>query len=103
MWGGGARRGRYANRRLSTTYLVTQSSNGVEQLHPVPECRNAKLLQVLFRLAWKNRLVYLILAEDRLILPEAQAPQPDHNVHDGAPTIGGGVHHLPPADGAIRA
>src|SRR6476646_4311401 len=81
MWGWGARRGRYANRRLSTAYLVTQSSNGVEQLHPMPECRNAKLLQVLFRQARKNRLVYLILAECRLILPEAQAPQPDHNVH----------------------
>ena len=36
------------------------------------------------RQARKNRLVYLILAECRLILPEAQAPQPDHNVHDGA-------------------
>ena len=50
----------------------------------MPECRDAKLLQVLFRQARKNRLVYLILAECRLILPEAQAPQPDHNVHDGA-------------------
>ena len=32
----------------------------------------------------ENRLVYVILAEDCLILPEAQAPQPDHNVHEGA-------------------
>ena len=38
----------------------------------------------LVRQARENRLVYLILAEDRLVLPEAQAPQPDHNVHDGA-------------------
>jgi hypothetical protein len=44
----------------------------------------AKLLQGLVRQARKNRLVYLILAEGRLVLPEAQAPQPDHNVHDGA-------------------
>jgi len=58
-----------------------QSGNCVEQLHPVPECCDAKLLQVLFRQARKNRLVYLILAECRLILPKAQAPQPDHNVH----------------------
>ena len=43
-----------------------------------------KLLQGLVRQARKNRLVYLVLAECRLILPEAQAPQPDHNVHDGA-------------------
>ena len=26
--------------------------------------------------------LYVILAEGRLVLPEAQAPQPDHNVHD---------------------
>jgi hypothetical protein len=26
--------------------------------------------------------------EQRLILPEAQAPQPDHDVHDDAPTDG---------------
>ena len=50
----------------------------------VPERRDAKLLQVLVRQARKDRLVYLILAECRLVLPEAQAPQPDHNVHDGA-------------------
>ena len=60
---------------------------------------DTKLLQVLVRQAWENRLVYVILAEDRLILPEAQAPQPDHNVHDGAPSIGGGVHHLPGKQG----
>jgi hypothetical protein len=29
-------------------------------------------------------LVYLIVAERRLVPSEAQAPQPDHNVHDGA-------------------
>ena len=50
----------------------------------MPNRRDAKLLQVLVRQARENRLVYLILAECRLILPEAQAPQPDHNVHDGA-------------------
>jgi hypothetical protein len=37
------------------------------------------------RQARENRLVYVILAEDRLILPEAQAPQPNHDVHDDAP------------------
>ena len=55
---------------------------------PVPECCDAKLLEVLVRQARENRLVYLILAECRLVLPEAQAPQPDHNVHDGAPQSG---------------
>ncbi|MGA7373876.1 MAG: hypothetical protein WBW37_14930, partial [Methyloceanibacter sp.] len=41
----------------------------------------------LVRQARENRLVYVILAECRLVPPEAQAPQPDHNVHDGRPTI----------------
>jgi hypothetical protein len=54
----------------------------------MPECCDAKLLQVLFREARKNRLVYLVLAECRLILPEAKAPQPDHDVHNGAPNSG---------------
>ena len=40
------------------------------------------------RQARENRLVYVILAEDRLILPEAKASQPDHNVHDGDPNSG---------------
>ena len=50
----------------------------------MPNSRDAKLLQGLVRQARENRLVYLIFAERRLILPEAQAPQPDDNVHDGA-------------------
>ena len=58
----------------------------------MPECRDAKLLQVLFRQARKNRLVYLILAEGRLVLPEAEAPQPEHNVHSGAPQSGVVAH-----------
>src|SRR4029077_12439203 len=37
-------------------------------------------------------LVYFILAECRLILPEAQAPQPDRDVHDGA-LIRVAAHH----------
>jgi hypothetical protein len=45
---------------------------------------DAKLFQVLVRQARKNRLVYLVLAECRLILPEAKAPQPGHDVHDDA-------------------
>ena len=50
----------------------------------MPDNRDAEVFQVLTRQARKNRLIYLIFAECRLILPEAQAPQPDHNVHDGA-------------------
>jgi hypothetical protein len=51
----------------------------------VPKRGDAKLHQVLRRQVRQDRLVYLILAEDGLILPEAQAPQPDDDVHDGAP------------------
>ena len=43
---------------------------------------NAKLFQVLRRQARKNRFVNLVLAERSLILSEAKAPQPNHNVHD---------------------
>ena len=54
----------------------------------MPNGRDAKLLQVLRRQAREDRLVDLVLAECRLVLPEAQAPQPDHDVHDGAPNQG---------------
>ena len=86
FWRGawGTRRGRCVNGGRLAARVVTQSSDGIEQLHAMPECGDAKLLQVLCRQARKNRLVYLILAECRLVLPEAQAPQPDHNVHEGA-------------------
>ena len=86
---GSWRRSRWSSRycrdggRL-TTRVATQSSDGIQQLHTVTKRGDAKLLQVLVRQARENRLVYVILAEDRLVLPEAQAPQPDHNVHDGA-------------------
>ncbi len=52
------------------------------------------LPQVLSRQARKDRLVYLVLAECRPILPEAQAPQPDHDVHKCARNQGW-AHHLP--------
>jgi hypothetical protein len=41
----------------------------------MPQCGDAELLQVLVREARKNRLVYLVLAEGRLVLPKAKAPQ----------------------------
>ena len=56
----------------------SQSRYGVQQLAAVPKRGDAKLFQVLRRQARKNRLVYLILAECRLVLSEAQAPQPNH-------------------------
>src|SRR5215471_12526815 len=94
MYAWDARCGRCLDGGRLTTVVFTQSSDGVQQLHTVPNRGNAKLLQGLVRQSRKNRLVYVILAECRLILPEAQAPQPDHNVHDGAHNWGG-AHHVP--------
>jgi hypothetical protein len=51
----------------------------------MPNCCDAKLLQGLVRQARKNRLVYFVLAERRLIPFEAQAPQPTPDIHDGRP------------------
>ena len=59
--------------RCSQSCIGAQSGNGIEELAAVPQRRDAKLLQVLSREVRENRLVYVILAEDRLVLPEAQA------------------------------
>ena len=45
---------------------------------------DAKVLQVIGRQVRQDLVGYLVLAESRLILPEAQAPQPGHNIHDAA-------------------
>jgi hypothetical protein len=63
---------------------VARQQDVLEQLEPVPDCRDAELLQGLVRQAGKDRLVNLVLAKRSLILSEAKAPQPNHNVHDGA-------------------
>src|SRR6476646_8825785 len=89
MWAGGARRGPRVNQGRLAAPLAAQGSNGIQQLHTVSKRRDAKLLQVLVRQARENRLVYVILAADRLVLAEAQAPQPEHSVHRGAPQSGG--------------
>jgi hypothetical protein len=52
----------------------------------MPNCRDADLLQRLVREARKDRLVYLVVAESRLVPPEAKAPQPDNHVHERAQT-----------------
>jgi hypothetical protein len=63
------------------TCIDTQSSDCIEELAAVPQCGDAKLLEILRRQVRQDCLVYLILAECRLILSEAKAPQPDHDVH----------------------
>ena len=52
------------------------------------DCCDAKLLQVLLRQPWKNRLVNLVLAERSLILSKAKAPQPRHDIRWGRPYSG---------------
>ena len=49
----------------------------------MPQRRDAKLLQVFSRQVRQDRLVDVVLAEHSLVLSEAKAPQPDHDVHDG--------------------
>ena len=65
--------------------ITAQRGNGVEEFAAVPEGRDAKLLQVLRRQVRQDRFVNLVLAEDLLVLSEAKAPQPNHNVHNDAP------------------
>jgi hypothetical protein len=57
--------------RFATVEAATRVAGSALTWQQPPAWQCAKLLQVLFRQARKNRLVYLILAEYRLILPEA--------------------------------
>jgi hypothetical protein len=56
--------------------LSAQDSDGVEQQTAVPDLIDAKILQVLGRQSWQEPLADRVLAECRLILFEAKAPQP---------------------------
>src|SRR5262249_32028954 len=100
VWG--TRPGRCVNGQRFTARVATQYSDSIEQLEPVTDCSDAELLQDLVRQAREDRLVNLILAECRLILPEAQAPQPDHDVHDGAP-YSGLLHIIVPSGASVQA
>ena len=97
----GTRRGRYVSRRRLAARIGAQSSNSIEELAAVPQRRDAKLFQVLSREVREDRLVNVVLAEQRLILSEAKAPQPDHNVHDGAPNSGL-LHIIVPLGGTVQ-
>src|SRR5262249_36385346 len=50
----------------------------------MPKDEDAQILQILGREARKEPFRNGVLAECRLILAEAQAPQPDHDVLDSA-------------------
>lgn len=52
----------------------------------MPDDADAQILQVFRRQVRQDRFVNLVTAERSLILSEAKAPQPNHDVHDGALT-----------------
>ena len=66
-----------------------QSGDSVEQLAAMPECRDAKLLQVLSRQVRQDRFVNLVLAEGPLVSFEAKAPQPGSEVHNAPLRLAG--------------
>jgi hypothetical protein len=76
---------------LSAVTRVTRGFDSFSMSAWYPAMTNRtdpKFLEVLRREVRQDRFVYLIVAECRLILPEAQAPQPDHDVHNDAPYLG---------------
>ena len=50
---------------------------------------DAQVLQVLRRQARKNRLVNLVVSECPFVSFEAKVPQPNQDVHGGAPPLAG--------------
>src|SRR5262249_41337526 len=101
MCGWSTRRGPSVTGGRLTAVVFTQSRDGIQQLAAVAERGDAKLLEVLCRQVREDCLVNLILAEDCLVLPEAQAPQPDHDVHDSAPNSGL-LHIIVPSGGSVQ-
>jgi hypothetical protein len=62
-----------------------QGGDGVQQLTPLSDKSDAKVLQIFRRQTRQDRVVDLIFAEGRLIFFEAEFPQPISDVHGGAP------------------
>src|SRR6185436_12459974 len=71
--------------RSVVAYIGVQRSDSFQQHPAVTDRTNADFLQVLLRQAREDPLVYLVLAECRLVSFEAQAPQPNRDIHDGVP------------------
>jgi hypothetical protein len=64
--------------------VSTQGRNGIEQLTTVSNNPDTEVLQVLRRQVRQDLLVDRVLAECRLILFEAKAPQPTPDIHESA-------------------
>src|SRR6476661_2246809 len=54
----------------------------------MPDDGDAQILQVLRRQLRQDLFADRIVAESGLVLFEAEAPQPDHDVHNSAPNSG---------------
>ena len=76
-----------SGRRLAGR-IGPQSGDSFEECSAVTNWTDANFLQVLRREAREDPLVDLVVAEGHLVFFEAQAPQPDHDIHDGAPNQG---------------
>ena len=77
---------------LSPVTCVTRGFDSLTMSGWYPAMTNrtdAKLLEVLRREVGWDRLAYLVVAECRLILPEAQAPQPTSEAHHAPRVIPG--------------
>ena len=77
-----------------TPASLTQSSDGIQELHTVTKRSDTKLLQVLVRQARENRLVYVILAEIASYFARPRL-RSQTTTSMTVPTIGSGAHHLP--------
>ena len=80
---------------LSAVTCVTRGFDSFSMSGWYPAMTNrtdADFLEVLRRKAWQDLFGNLVLAKCGLVWPKTEAPQPDHNVHNGAYTIG--VAHI---------
>ena len=83
--------GRFVGCQRSVAYrrwcarFSAQGGYSVQQLTPMSDKSDAKILQIFRRQTRQDRVVDLIFAEGRLIFFEAEFPQPISDVHGGAP------------------
>ena len=78
-------RGRHVSGGRVAAGIAAQHSDSFQEYPPVTDRTNADFLQVFLRETREDPLVYLVVAERRLVSFEAQAPQPNQDVHGGAP------------------
>src|SRR5262249_7212136 len=81
----GRARGYSIRRRPRRLCTRTKHSNGLQELESSAK-RNTDLAEMILRQIVQNRVVDGVLAECRLILFEAKAPQPTSEVHEDALT-----------------